>query len=291
MDDIDLSIIKMLSENGRLPYEIIAKNTGLTGNAVRNRVQKMMEKGVIDRFFLCVNPTSLGYNIVIAIFEQGDNDAAFEQLKGLDNTMFVVNALNGVGAAVFTFKEEDWSERVRKIFSKVKSASLFSAFLYQKPSAATQMGKIDWGIAESLKDDVRKPVHDIANELRISAKTVKKHLDKLTEEGILQPMALIQPMKMEGIIPYYLLIELEDKTEKNSGGPALNEVFDKYWFKQRVRDSSILIMQLYAHSFAEIEENKRLILQDNRIKNMIFFYPSQIFFSERYKEHMNQTRP
>jgi DNA-binding Lrp family transcriptional regulator len=134
-------------------------------------------------------------------------------------------------------------------------------------------------------------VHDIANELKISAKTVKRHLDKLTEAGILQPMALIQPMRMERIIPYYLFIELEAKTEKNKGSPALNGMFDKYWFKQRIKDSSILIMQLYAHSFAEIEENKRPLLQDNRIKNMIFFYPSQIYFSEKYKERMNQTRP
>jgi DNA-binding Lrp family transcriptional regulator len=291
MDDIDLNIIRTLSENGRASYEVIAKSTGLTGNAVRNRVQKMMEKGVIDRFFLCVNPANLGYNIVIAIFEQGDNDDAFEELKALDDTMFVVNALNGVGAAVFTFREENWDEKVRKIFSKVKSASLFSAFLYQKPSVVTQMGKIDWDIAESLKDDVRKPVHDIANELRISAKTVKRHLDKLTEGGILQPMVLIQPMRMERIIPYYLLIELDDRAEKNKGSPVLNGMFDRYWFKQRVSDSSILIMQLYAHSFAEIEENKRLLLQDSRIKNMIFFYPSQIYFSERYKECMNQTIP
>lgn len=132
-------------------------------------------------------------------------------------------------------------------------------------------------------------MHDIANELKISAKTVKRHLDKLAEAGVLQPMALIQPMRMERIIPYYLFIELEAKTEKNKGSPALK--FDKCWFKQRIKDSSILIMQLYAHSFAEIEENKRFLLQDSRIKNMIFFYPSQIYFSERYKEHMNQTRP
>jgi DNA-binding Lrp family transcriptional regulator len=289
MDDTDLNIIRVLSENGRASYEIIAKSTGLTGNAVRNRVQKMMEMGVIDRFFMCVNPTILGYNIVIAIFEQSGNDAAFEQLKGLDDTMFVVNALNGVGAAVFTFKEENWNERVRKIFRRVKSAKLVLTFLYQKPSTDTQMGKIDWGIVESLKDNVRKPVHDIANELKISAKTVKRHLDKLTEAGILQPMALIQPMRMEHIIPYYLFIELEAKTEKNKGSPALK--FDKYWFKQKIKDSSILIMQLYAHSFAEIEENKKFLLQDSRIKNMIFFYPSQIYFSERYKERMNQTRP
>jgi DNA-binding Lrp family transcriptional regulator len=281
MDEIDFRILKILSDNCRTPYEMIAKGVGLTGNAVRKRVEDMMDRGIIDRFFLCVSPAALGYNTIIAVFEHGEE--AFDELSKGENVMFVIGSVNGVGAAVFLFRpEESWREGLGAIFKKIGSARLVSAFVYEEAIQGTKAREIDRKIMRSMKDDVRKPVSDIADELKISTKTVRRHLDYLASREIMCPMVLIQPWNMDGIVPYYLFVEFEEELGTERVISCFDKKFDKCWFRQKVGGKPIFLLQLYARSFREIEEQRESLHGIEGVKNAIFFYPSRVYFSDRY---------
>lgn len=64
LDEIDLKIIKELTENARKPFRQIALKLGLSDVAVIKRVRKLEAQGVIRRYVPIVNPASLGYNKV-----------------------------------------------------------------------------------------------------------------------------------------------------------------------------------------------------------------------------------
>lgn len=49
-----------------------------------------------------------------------------------------------------------------------------------------RLSQLDLRIIISLKEDVRKPAEEIAKELRVSAKTVKRHLENMMSEGALE---------------------------------------------------------------------------------------------------------
>jgi DNA-binding Lrp family transcriptional regulator len=50
MDEIDKKIIQILKQDGRASYSEIGKKVGLSEGAVRIRIKKLMESGVIKKF-------------------------------------------------------------------------------------------------------------------------------------------------------------------------------------------------------------------------------------------------
>ena len=62
IDGIDLSILKMLSENCRTPSVKIAQKVDLTADAVNYRIKKMLEGNIIRKFTILVNLSALGYS-------------------------------------------------------------------------------------------------------------------------------------------------------------------------------------------------------------------------------------
>jgi Lrp/AsnC family transcriptional regulator for asnA, asnC and gidA len=59
MDDVDLAIIGSLQNDGRKSYAAIARELGLSGSGVRQRVEKLVARGLV-RFFAVVEPVTLG---------------------------------------------------------------------------------------------------------------------------------------------------------------------------------------------------------------------------------------
>lgn len=67
IDEKDRMIINMLLEDGKLTYSEIARRMNLTEAAVRKRVKKLEEIGVIRGYKVKINPKFLGYGSVSLI--------------------------------------------------------------------------------------------------------------------------------------------------------------------------------------------------------------------------------
>ena len=61
LDALDYKILKMLSENARRPYLEIARECGVSGAAIHQRVQKLYAMDVLKGAITVINPSSLGY--------------------------------------------------------------------------------------------------------------------------------------------------------------------------------------------------------------------------------------
>ena len=47
IDKLDMKILQMISRNARVPFLEVARECGVSGAAIHQRVQKMIENGVI----------------------------------------------------------------------------------------------------------------------------------------------------------------------------------------------------------------------------------------------------
>jgi DNA-binding Lrp family transcriptional regulator len=65
MDEIDKKIIELLKQDSRKPYLKIAEELGISEGAVRARVKKLVESGVIRRFTLEVSHPSIVKALVL----------------------------------------------------------------------------------------------------------------------------------------------------------------------------------------------------------------------------------
>lgn len=79
VDNLDLQIIRLLARDCRNPYGNIASIVGMSPNAVKERINKMVSNGVIRSFGLRINPAILGYEKESIIV-----------LRDIDNQWFLI---------------------------------------------------------------------------------------------------------------------------------------------------------------------------------------------------------
>ncbi|MCR5131275.1 MAG: Lrp/AsnC ligand binding domain-containing protein [Prevotella sp.] len=61
IDKLDKKILSILSKNARIPFKDVAAECGVSRAAIHQRVQRLVEEGVIMGSGFDVNPKSLGY--------------------------------------------------------------------------------------------------------------------------------------------------------------------------------------------------------------------------------------
>ncbi len=67
MDHIDHKILRSLMNNARMPYLEIARECGISGAAIHQRVKKLTDLGVIQGARLIVDPKTLGFDVCAII--------------------------------------------------------------------------------------------------------------------------------------------------------------------------------------------------------------------------------
>jgi Lrp/AsnC family transcriptional regulator for asnA, asnC and gidA len=91
IDAVSKAIIEQLQEDGRRPYAAIGKAVGLSEAAVRQRVQKLLDQGVMQ-IVAVTDPLTVGFRrqAMVGITVEGDIDPVAEALAALDEVEYVV---------------------------------------------------------------------------------------------------------------------------------------------------------------------------------------------------------
>ncbi|MBP3482635.1 MAG: winged helix-turn-helix transcriptional regulator [Alistipes sp.] len=63
LDAIDRKILKFLIENARMPFLEIARECGISGAAIHQRIKKLEDAGVVLGSRLVVDPKKLGFDV------------------------------------------------------------------------------------------------------------------------------------------------------------------------------------------------------------------------------------
>ncbi|PIE31656.1 MAG: AsnC family transcriptional regulator [Ilumatobacter coccineus] len=67
LDDINLSLLELLLENGRMSYRELGERVGLSAPAVTERVHKLEERGIITGYRATINEEALGFPLFCII--------------------------------------------------------------------------------------------------------------------------------------------------------------------------------------------------------------------------------
>jgi Lrp/AsnC family transcriptional regulator for asnA, asnC and gidA len=93
IDDVDKAIIRELQVDGRMPYAHLGPAVGLSQAAVRQRVQRLMERGVMQ-VVAVTDPLRLGFNLeaMVGIEVDGDVRKVAKRLAEIPEVDYVVVA-------------------------------------------------------------------------------------------------------------------------------------------------------------------------------------------------------
>ncbi|MCM3781376.1 Lrp/AsnC family transcriptional regulator [Neobacillus mesonae] len=63
LDSIDNHILQRLAQNSRISYTDLAKEVGLSGVAVKERIDRLVTQGIIEQFSIVISAERLGKKI------------------------------------------------------------------------------------------------------------------------------------------------------------------------------------------------------------------------------------
>jgi Lrp/AsnC family transcriptional regulator for asnA, asnC and gidA len=91
LDDVSKAIIEQLQQDGRRPYATIAKAVGLSEAGVRQRVQRMIDSGVMQ-VVAVTDPMQVGFPraAMIGIRVEGDLEAVADKVQALPEVDYLV---------------------------------------------------------------------------------------------------------------------------------------------------------------------------------------------------------
>ncbi|MFA9381707.1 MAG: Lrp/AsnC family transcriptional regulator [Acetanaerobacterium sp.] len=81
MDATDLSILNLLKENAKTTVSQISKKVNLSIPAVAERIRKLNEANVVERYTIQINRKMMGYSLMAFVFVNIDTSAHIEQFR------------------------------------------------------------------------------------------------------------------------------------------------------------------------------------------------------------------
>lgn len=107
IDTLDKRILTLLMKDVRMPFVEVARQCNVTGSAIHQRVQKLIENKVIDKDTFRVNPKALGYftlafvGMQINLVKQRTHEEVFNHISSIPE---VVECHNITGKYSFLLK-------------------------------------------------------------------------------------------------------------------------------------------------------------------------------------------
>lgn len=135
LDDVSKSIIEQLQLDGRKSYAEIGKRVGLSEAAVRQRVQKLTEAGVMQ-VVAVTDPMQLGFyrQAMIGVRVSGDTRDIAEKLAAMPSVDYVVLTAGSFDILVEVVCEND-DDLIALLNSKIRTlpgVSSTETFVYLK---------------------------------------------------------------------------------------------------------------------------------------------------------------
>ncbi|RAJ63513.1 Lrp/AsnC family transcriptional regulator for asnA, asnC and gidA [Streptomyces sp. Amel2xB2] len=135
LDDVSLAIIEQLQEDGRRPYAAIGKAVGLSEAAVRQRVQKLQDQGVMQ-IVAVTDPLTVGFlrQAMVGITIEGDLEAVADALAEIDEVDYVVVTAGSFDLLVEIVCQDDEHllEMITKRIRSLPGVRSTESFVYLK---------------------------------------------------------------------------------------------------------------------------------------------------------------
>jgi Lrp/AsnC family transcriptional regulator for asnA, asnC and gidA len=121
-DDVSKQIIEQLQQDGRRSYAAIGKAVGLSEAAVRQRVQRLQDTGVMQ-IVAVTDPLTLGFRrqAMIAIKTEGDLEKVATQLAEMEEIDYVVITAGSFDILAEVVCEDD--DQLLEILGRVRAVS------------------------------------------------------------------------------------------------------------------------------------------------------------------------
>ena len=135
IDGIDKIIIKRLVKDARTPVLSIAREVGISGAAIHQRLRKLEKSELIDGYRMVINPKSLGYTTTafVGVFLDSSSlySSAVKRLKEIPEVVesHFTTGNYAVFIKILCKNNEDFMHLLNKNIQNIKGVSRTETFI------------------------------------------------------------------------------------------------------------------------------------------------------------------
>lgn len=135
IDQIDQKILSFLVKNARMPFLEIARECGVSGAAIHQRVKKMENLGIITGSRLLVKPQTIGLNVCafvgVSLSHANKYPEVIEQLKQISEVVecHFVTGKHALLLKIYCFNHEHLMEILINTIQNIPSVEQTETFV------------------------------------------------------------------------------------------------------------------------------------------------------------------
>ena len=281
MDNLDMKILNRLLNNCRESSRQIGIELGISGGAVKKRIQKMEEKKVIEEFFIKVEPPVLGNGVLYFVVSGENIDEILEQISLVGEPYFVAPCIGGITVCSIVIKDnpEEKIELANKLMKDVRVLSIFEA---ESPGYDSDFTKTDFEILEELIKDPRQKIEKIASNTSMSAKTITRCIEKLQKNDGIQFTLVYDPKKIDEFIPHAILAWIEGDLKETLN--EMNKIFSESYLQIPFIAKNQIVLLMYSENIFKMDELTQKVRTVKNVKSADLFIPKKISFYVKWLE-------
>ncbi len=294
MDGTDLQLIRMLMFEPRLHYRELADRLNISVQAVHRRIQTLMEERIILGFGTNI---SLRHLKAVEVMIQGTSgfESRDDMIASLHSSDRISQVLFGSGNVTFVtalLKDIIELETFVAFVSRVASmpeprVAIVSHGLVGKdvkaenPTARSDLSPLDKRIIASMNKDARKAVAEVANELNVTATTVKRRLERMIEEGSIEFALGLHP-GLSGDIITIMNVILRDGSDKVAVGNEFVQRFNPTvgYYRTFSNIPEMIVMLAWTKTLKDLEILLMEVEKNPKVRSAV----PHIIYAGRYFE-------
>ena len=272
LDKLDFKILKHLIENCRESDRFIGSKIGLTGPAVKRRVEKMRHVGTISNFALNIEPSILGYVKIYVTIKGRKTKEIQKQISLIGEPFLIIPCIGNITIYGIVAKE-DVSEKIEILQKMLNDSQIITVYKTENQKSNFSLTKTDLEILSILLEDPQVKIETISEQTNLSTKTIARELEKFHANFEIQFTCICNPKKMDGYLPYSVAITIEDN--QNEIMKRLEKEFSEHFLNIPFISKNQIVLFMYNKNIFEIDEIVNRIQDMNNIKDVDLFMPKQ----------------
>ena len=190
LDSLDKAILIALDGNCRLSYQSIADTVGVTANAIRKRMDRLIEEGVIEEFVVLLRPEMVGSEYLVALVttDGSENESEFIEHLGANlNIVQVGQLVTSSNRVYFVHCEYVGTQGLKDLGSffrqlgSVTDVELHTILMSR--GNTFNIKRLHLQVLNLLLEDARMSVSLIANRLGITARRAGRAIQEMQDSG------------------------------------------------------------------------------------------------------------
>jgi DNA-binding Lrp family transcriptional regulator len=203
VDSKDFQLLVGLYGNARQSYQSLGRRVSLSAPAIRDRLNRLRSKGVLQGFMLMIDVSVFDRDDVLLFFDgEYSRKTALATFAAPDISWVAWKVDGRIHLRLWTKKEREATSNLTKILGVRPSRRAFKPRKRRAPLSLT-----DLSIMDALVDNPKVPFGELLKTTGLSPKTARKHLNLLLETKTISIDPLLGALTDSGELIYPLVVD------------------------------------------------------------------------------------